>query len=249
MRRWLMLFLILLLGGLGWLAFAFLSWREGKIAMLDPPPVVAQASTPIPADPPGMLLFGDSRIAQWQPAPDRPYPIILEGHPGQTAIRLLPRFAAVLAEDRPSAVILQLGVNDAVAASVVSAQRRERALQDSLDAFESMAALAQANGVDLTILAVIPPIRPDLKRRILFRGEVDAYLAALNAALPGIAARHGARFVNPMPLLRDAEGDVPDTFRRDSLHLTPDAYAALEPLVPAALPKRVSAALPGGDAG
>ncbi len=236
MRLRLLLLLILLAAGIGWLVFAFGSWRDGKIAMLEPPPAVVIAATTGPAEPGRLLLFGDSRIAQWKPAPERDYPIIIEGHPGQTAIRLLPRFAAVLAQDRPAAAILQLGVNDAVAAAVVSPARRRRALDDTLDAIDRMAALARANGVDLVIMAVIPPVRPDLKRRILFRGEVDAYVAALNAALPALAARNGARFEDPMPYLMAGGDDVPERFRRDSLHLTPDAYAALGPLVPAALP-------------
>jgi len=236
MRRWLVLPLALLLAGLGWLTFAFFGWREAKMAMLEPPPALETASAIAPADPPVLLLFGDSRIAQWNPAPERNYSIVVAGYPGETAIRLIPRFARSIAEHRPTAVVLQLGVNDAVAASLVSADRRDTALQDSLDAITAMAALAQANGVDLIIMAVIPPIRPDLKRRILFQGGVDAYVTALNMALPGIAARHGAQFVDPMPLLRDGSGQVPDRFRRDSLHLTPDAYAALEPLVPISLP-------------
>lgn len=235
MRRGLLVSLILLLAGLGWLAFELVSWREAKIAKLEPPPALAVSSAIIPADPPVLLLFGDSRIAQWKPVPERGFSIVAAGYPGATAIGLTPRFARAIAEHRPTAAMIQLGVNDAVAASVVSADRRDKALQDSLDAIEAMAALAQANGVDLMIMAVIPPVRPDLKRRILFRGEVDAYVAALNAALPGIAARHGARFIDPMPLLREGDGDVPDRFRRDSLHLTPDAYAALDQLVPATL--------------
>lgn len=244
MRRRLLLPLILVAAAIGWLLFSFLSWREAKIAMLEPPPAVAMAAAGGPAEPARLLLFGDSRIAHWKPAPERDYPIIIEGHPGKTAIHLLPRFAAVLAREHPAAAILQLGVNDAVAASVVSPARRRRALDDTLHAIDQMAALARAQDVDLVIMAVIPPIRPDLGRRILFRGAVDAYVARLNAALPGIAARHGARLADPMPLLLDGKDEVPERFRRDSLHLTPAAYAALEPLVPATLPVR-----PSGNAG
>ena len=232
MRRGVLILLTLLLAACGWLAYQFWDWRSGKIAMLEPPAKLAQSAPQSPAEPARLLLFGDSRIAQWKPAPDRDFPIIVEGHPGQTAIRLAPRFAAVIAADRPAAAILQLGVNDAVAAAVVLPEKRAQALEDSLSAIEQMALIAQANGVSLTIMAVIPPVRPDLKRRILFRGAVDAYVEALNARLPAVAARHGARFEDPMPRLTGPDGTVPDRFRRDSLHLTPAAYAALDPLVP-----------------
>jgi lysophospholipase L1-like esterase len=237
MPRPLFILALLALAGLGWLGFQLAGWRSAKLAGLEVPPAVELAAVS-PATPPALLLFGDSRVAQWKPLPDRPYSIAAEGFPGETAIRLAARFPDALQQHRPQLVMLQLGVNDAVAASQVGAARREQALADSLSAIERMAADAKAAGADLVILKVIPPVRPELPRRLLYRGEVDAYVAALNAALPSIAARHGATVADPLPLLADAGGAVPDRYRRDALHLTPEAYQALGALLPPSIEAR-----------
>jgi lysophospholipase L1-like esterase len=191
-----------------------------------------------PASPKTLLLFGDSRIAQWKPLPDRPYPIAVAGYPGSTAIELTGRFQQDLRTHRPGVVVVQLGINDAVAASLVGAQRRARALADSLAALERMAADSQAAGAELVLLKVLPPVRPGLVRRVVYRAHVDAYVAAMNAALPAIADRHGATVVDALPALTDASGDVPDSFRRDALHFTPEAYVELGRLLPLSIEQR-----------
>jgi lysophospholipase L1-like esterase len=211
------------------------AWRQAKLDLLVEGPVPAAVQVE-PAASGALLLFGDSRIAAWEPLPDRPFPVLRAGYPGQSAIRLAPEFARAIDESRPAAVFVQMGVNDAVAASLLPAEARATALAASLEAFSRVAALAEARDIALTIGLVVPPIRPGLARRMLYRDAVDSYVQSLNAALPGIAARHGARVVDPMEALRGADGSVPDAYRADALHWTPAAYAALNGLLPDRLP-------------
>ena len=103
------------------------------------------------------------------------------------------------------------------------------------DRSAAMAAAAEARGIKLIILEPIPPIRPDLARRLIWRGHVEPYLAGLSQALPAIAAARGARVQDPLPLLGVSATDVPDHFRKDALHLTPAAYAQLNALLPPTL--------------
>ena len=227
-------------GLLGLLAIRFLDWRASKMALLVPPaaissPAVSAAAAPPAASPPVLLLFGDSRVAQWQPLPARPYQIAVAGFPGETAIRLAAHLPDAIARTRPAMVMLQLGVNDAVAAAVVGPARRRQALADSLAAIDRMAADTRAAGAGLIILKVLPAVRPDLLRRLVYGSRLDTYVRELNAALPAIAARHGAALVDPLPLLTDDSGHVPDRYRHDTLHLTPAAYTSLAPLFPPSL--------------
>lgn len=220
--------------GLVWLGYEFSVWRTQKLALLEPPLAVAIANIS-PARPGALLLFGDSRVAQWHPLPARPYQVMREGFPGETAIRLASRFPSVLEQHRPQTVMIQLGINDAVAASLAGPARRKRALADSLAAIEKIAADSQRAGATPIILKVLPPVRPDIARRAVYRGNVVAYVAALNAAIPEIAARHGGMAADPLPVISDADGAVPGSYRRDALHLTSHAYQALGVLLPLSL--------------
>lgn len=180
----------------------------------------------------GVLVFGDSRVAHWSPLPQRPYPITRHGHSGESAIRLVPSFTAALERHRPQLVLLQLGINDALAAAVVSPSARAAAEGDTEAAIAAMAEAAQVRGVKLVILHVIPPIRPDPLRRLVSRGVSEEYVERLNRELPGIAARHGATAIDPLPLLGPAAAEVPDAYRADSVHLTAAAYGRLNRLFP-----------------
>lgn len=220
------------------LGIRFLEWRANKIALLEPPPPVAASAAVTPGPNPALLLFGDSRVAQWQPLPARPYAIIASGFPGETAIRLSARLPSELARTRPAMVMLQLGVNDGVAAAVAGRERRHQALADSLAAFESMAAATRAAGAGLIILKVLPPVRPDLLRRLVYGRRLGRFVAELNAGLPDIAARHDALLLDPLPLLVDAHGEVADRYRRDTLHFTPAAYQQMAALFPEAIENR-----------
>lgn len=222
--------LALLLVGAAGTALAFQHWRAGKLALLEVPAEVP-ITTGTPATPPALLLFGDSRIAHWQPLPARPYPIHVSGHPGASAIRLVPRFQQALARHRPAVVLLQLGANDAVGAALADPPTRDKALADTLVAIDRMAAATTAHGAKLILVEVIPPVRTDPLRRLLLGNRVDSFIAQLNAGLPAIAARHGATLVSASPLLAP-DGTMPDSFRKDWLHLTPQAYGALAPLLP-----------------
>jgi lysophospholipase L1-like esterase len=218
---------------LGWAAH---DWRQGKLALLVPTEAVL-APRPAAGDATGgVLLFGDSRVAHWAPLPERPFPVIRHGHSGESAIRLPASFEAALDRHRPGLAIVQAGVNDAVAAALAPAGVRAAAQDDAQDAFARMAAAARARGVRLLILKPLPPVRPGLARRIAGRGQVEPWLAELSAALPAIAAAHGAEVADPLPLLAASADAVPDSFRADAVHLTPAAYARLNALIPETLP-------------
>lgn len=229
------LILLLLAGGVV-IAITFLQWRAGKVAMLEPPAAsVTLPATSATAEAGGLLLFGDSRIAMWRPLPDRPYPMHVAGFSGWTAIRLVPEFEQALAEYRPAVVLMQLGVNDAVAASAVGGRRREQALRDSIAAIRQMVALAEAQGVGVILMRTVPPIRPDLKRRLLLRGHGQEYVARLNRSIDALGGLEHVQVVEPMAVLKGGESTVPDRFRLDSLHFTPAAYAAMNVFIPPTL--------------
>jgi lysophospholipase L1-like esterase len=215
-------------------------WRASRLALLEPAPQALRARPAAPdPDAPGgsggLLLLGDSRVSDWSPLPDRPYPVVRIGYPGESAVRIAPGFAALLDRHKPQAVLLMLGVNDAVAAAVAAPDSRAAARASSLAAFADMAQAARARSIPLTIALVIPPDRPDPLRRFLWQGDAVEQADRLNAALPAVAAAHGATLVDARALLAAPGEPLPRPLRADPLHFTPQAYQRLAALLPTSL--------------
>lgn len=225
----LLMLLALIAIGLG--GFQALQWRQHKIAGLE---IQKQPIVRPQAEPADVLLFGDSRIAQWRHLPERDYAIARHGYPGATAIQLAGRLPILLQETHPQLVIIGAGVNDAVAAALVSRQRRTQALADSLAALDQMVVAARQSGARVLLLKILPPVRPNLWRRTVYRGEVLAYVNALNEGLEDMAIRHDAAIADPLRLLLDDNGRMADEYRKDTLHLTAAAYDKLGVLLPPA---------------
>ena len=84
---WRGLLLLLIAAAVGVAGFQAADWRQQKISGLEQMEIPDSVRRPArqPAD---VLLFGDSRIAQWTALPERDYVIARIGFPGETAIRL-----------------------------------------------------------------------------------------------------------------------------------------------------------------
>lgn len=214
------------------------SWYRHKIAGLQPvagmsgPPTSAgerDATDPAPA---ALLLFGDSRVAQWAPLPARSYPISRQGFPGATAIQLAPHLPAIIRQTRPRLIIIEAGINDAVAASLVPRQRRRQALAETIAAFRDMAAAGTESGARVVFLSVLPPVRPGPLRSLVYQRKVLDYVAAVNVALNDLARADDVRVVDVHELLAGSDGTVAEAYRKDALHLTPMAYLKLGQLLP-----------------
>lgn len=231
-----LLLLSLLLAAAIWSALEGARWYRHKTAGLDP--LAPTAISAPPQAPVAVLLFGDSRIAQWAPLPARNYPIGRRGFPGATAIQLGPRLPAILGEAQPQLVIIAAGINDAVAAALVSPPRRRQALADSIAACRAMVAASTESGARVVLLKVLPPMRPGPLRTLVYRDAVRDYVAALNVALDKIAMDANVRVVDVQELLGDRGGDIAARYRRDALHLTPAAYRTLGTLLPQQLETR-----------
>ncbi len=227
---------LLALGGLALLIALALDWRARKVAILAPgdPPAAVTAEAG-PARGRTLLIWGDSRVAQWRPLPQRPYRIRAVGRPGASAVQLARLLDAELAREPADVVVIKAGVNDAVAIAMLWPAERPEARLASIAAFEAMVEASQRGGARVILMRIVPPVRPTVARRFLYRDVVVDEVARLNTALALIATRAGADLADPVALLADEGGRIPDRFRRDTLHLTAEAYRALDPLIPADL--------------
>jgi lysophospholipase L1-like esterase len=187
------------------------------------------------------VLFGDSRIAQWVPAPspDGDWQVINRGRSGETTAQMRWRFANDVVELRPQVVVIQAGINDLVAASLAPPTRRRQILQQCIDNLLALVAEADANGIEVILLGVFPPATPPLHRRLVWSDSIVALVEEVNDSLEQLGSVAGVTWMDSSGVLKQPDGSWYDGVSKDTLHLTSAGYerlnAAVTPLLEQAL--------------
>lgn len=196
--------------------------QSKRIAALEPAPMALRLAGAGP-----VLLFGDSRVAQWPLPPGW----AKSGYPGHTAPRIAPLIGPALDRNPARAVVVQVGINDLFGICYLPPERRDAAQARSLAAIAAIAATARARGARVVLLTVIPPIGLDPLRAGLTRGCLESRLGLFNEALGRVG---NVLVVDASAPLRDGDDWRPG-MARDALHFTPAAYARLTAAVDAAI--------------
>jgi hypothetical protein len=173
--------------------------------------------------PGGLLIIGDSRVAQW-PIHSIPGDGVAVGFPGATAISIAAVAPAIYARVRPHTVVVQAGFNDASAAALAFGKERDAIVASAARAIVKMAIDARTSGAErVIVMTVVPAIRPELSRRLLYGSRHDAAIAALNDRI-GHIVMPGVVVLQVEPLLRDKSGHLDPKYRADAAHWTAVAY-------------------------
>lgn len=174
---------------------------------------------------PLVILLGDSRISQWSPSPSvSGCRVINHGVNGQTTALCLLRLEKDVLASHPRAVVMQIGVNDLKLIGLFP--DRKRFIVDSCwRNIRQLVDRITAQDIDIVILTIFPPGPVGLLRRSVWSREIDASIEEINARLLGLAGP-GITVVDCDPVLKPA-GRLNREYARDTLHLTPSAYEAL----------------------
>ena len=178
------------------------------------------------------VFIGDSITELWgfhRAATFEAYDLIPRGGSGQTARWITMRFRRDLEETGARGVHLLCGVNDIGRNEgfFVPAEEICRILAGMLDE-------ARALGVKAWVGSIMPAARIPWNPAVR---DAPAMIAAVNAWLRDHAHEHGATFIDYHAVLATADGALRDAYGTDGLHLSPAGYAAIEPLMLAALGK------------
>lgn len=208
-------------------------WIDGKIAALTAPAstqfAAANASLPPKGSKPRIVLIGDSRIAQW-PAADLSgrFEIINRGIGGETAAQLVKRFDADALALDPDLILVQAGMNDLVAASLMDAKQSAAVQAGTGDALVQLAKRAQAAGRPVLLTTIIPPARPDFIRRPIWSASLPDLAADVNADLKKVRLPENLRVIDLSADLASRDGKMlNDDYRLDTLHLNEAGYQRL----------------------
>lgn len=133
--------------------------------------------------PPGLVIVGDSRAAQWVRPPRVPGgETLLRGVGGETTVQTEARLADAV-RLQPRAILLMSGVNDIIAAAYMEAAERRRVGAEAAARIARMARAAKASGPCVVVATVAPPARPNLLRRLVWRDGIVDDVELLNRRL------------------------------------------------------------------
>ncbi len=175
-----------------------------------------------------ILLFGDSRIQGWgQPDFGKNVAIINMGAGGATTGEALCRIDNAFLRLDPEWSIIQLGINDLVAASMMSKDMRLKAQEKTLYNLKSIVRKLTSMSSNVLVLTIVPPISPNIIKRLVWGKEISEATEKLSDALM-TELPHTVKVYNMKKTFFDYNHNTWKTnYSTDALHWNKEAYAAL----------------------
>lgn len=212
------------------LALLYLSFDQYKrLLLLRLDPVGAQHATiEVEQKVKTMVLFGDSRIAEWKPAREIcDTRIVNRGIGGQTTAQLLRRLEEDVLAYEVDYVLIQAGINDLKVIGIAP-NKREQIVRDVEHNILRMAEKARSSGVKPVLTPVISTGAPPAHRRAIWPDEMEGILEKVNAALKYGSLREGIAFMGLEDTALHGSQNIPSHYLRDFLHLNSIGYAEME---------------------
>lgn len=176
-----------------------------------------------------VVFYGDSITDSWARNPDGFFPgksCVGRGISGQTTPQMLVRFQQDVVHLKPAVVVILAGTNDI---AVNTGPSTPEMVEDN---FESMAAIAKANGIRMVISSILPaaryPWRPEVQ-------QPAEQIRALNMRLKALAAREGLVYLDYYTPMANAQGGLDPELASDGVHPTAKGYAVMAPLAEKAI--------------
>lgn len=177
-----------------------------------------------------VVFMGNSITEKWSKySPDffSENPYVNRGISGQVSSQMLLRFRPDVIELTPAAVVISAGTND------IAQNQGPISLEGIAGNIFSMVELAEANGIEVVMAAVLPANsyswRPEIK-------PADSIIA-LNKMIKSYALKNNIVYVDYYePMVNESKG-LKKEYGRDSVHPGPEGYKVMEVLVQEAIAK------------
>ena len=185
---------------------------------------------------PVAVMYGDSRAQDWPTgAVVSGYRIVNRGIGAQTTAQVLGRFDAHIAAERPSVVIVQVGINDLKAIPLFPGEEGwivancEANIQEIVDE-------SRALGAQVVLSTVFPVGRVPIERLPVWSERIPASVLEVNEFIgslagPDIVVLDGWR------ILANEQGQMRPEYSLDTLHVNAFGYEALNTELEAVLEK------------
>lgn len=207
--------------------------------------VFARKNTMLPAkDPhrPRVVLFGDSRVAQWNPLPADSMEVINRGISGEWTGQMRLRFAQDVLALKPDVLIIQAGINDLVAASRIDPEFRKVLVRQCIENLIAFANQGADQRIEVVFLSIFPPVAPPFYRLDILESPIWTLVDAVNGRLNQLRPNTRITLVDTQKVFLNPDGSWRAGVALDSLHLTAKGYELLnrnlDPILARVLNKR-----------
>lgn len=183
-----------------------------------------------------VVFMGDSITDSWDDAqyggffPGKPY--INRGISGQTTPQMLIRFRPDVIAHKPRVVVILAGTND------LAGNTGPMTLEEIEANLQSMAELANANGIRVVLASVLPVSDYELrdgKPIVQTTRRPPEKILALNQWLKEFAAARGHIYLDYFSAMADEKGFLKNELSDDGLHPNAQGYVVMAPLAEAAI--------------
>ncbi|MEW6455070.1 MAG: GDSL-type esterase/lipase family protein, partial [Pseudomonadota bacterium] len=132
----------------------------------------AEQNHNLPAAAKRMVMFGDSRAAQWADVLQVPgVQVVNRGISSETTAQMTLRFERDVIALKPQMVVIQAGINDLAAAAVLP--EFEKGAVDAAKArLDRFVAASRAAGATVVLTTIVRPASPPLWRRLVWSDRV-----------------------------------------------------------------------------
>ncbi|MEA3213067.1 MAG: hypothetical protein QOE70_6124 [Chthoniobacter sp.] len=177
-----------------------------------------------------VVVIGDSTISRWNfdDAPED-WEIVNRGVAGETSAQLIYRFAADATALRPEVVVIQTGVNDLVAASLLG-PRGEALVPLVAENLKAIALQGAEAGFEVILITLVPPARPELVRRPIWNKKIYRQVRQVNETLLRWVPPDRVTVVDHAAVFGPADVLAP-RFASDALHFSEEGYIRFKELV------------------
>jgi len=176
-----------------------------------------------------IVLFGDSRMTEWQSVWPVQYEVINRGISGSTSFQAFERLTRDVLDLDPDWVVVQVGVNDVVASRLVFGKARQKILDDIPANLENTLKIIARSGARVILIPVIPDISCDIFRLLLWQGSLESSVKKVNTQLQTMDGLNVITLDTVQWFTVD--GQWRKEFARDALHWNTKAYDALQTAV------------------
>ena len=174
------------------------------------------------------MLFGDSRISQWNPLPSLDNTLFIDaGIAGETTTEMRRRIQHDVLRHEPDVVLIQSGMNDLTAPITRGIKDPDAMLSEMKTNLAYFVDVFAQSGARVIVTPVLPNRPISLARKIFWHDQLDQRVADTNEYLQQLASEKSASWLDLTAVLYDQNNTLRTDWYIDALHFYQPAYEAL----------------------